>query len=144
MKYIDDYVICEAKQQNKSYDFIYNLSFKNLNCLPEFKNLIPSNQIYIEPYGFVSKHIKDVDLINEDPDLYVETFLKDTQDLTQLVDITSYLYHNGEGCGINDNSFDCLEYHLRKRLKNKGQQYNKIGALPIDKIKKPLTFGMLR
>lgn len=147
IKKIDEHVTAEAHRLKKSYQYIYQNHFTNvthLNQLPHFKDLTMknNNQVYYEPYGFISKVIQDADLINEDPDDYIMNFLKNTSDLKKLVDIASYLYHNYEGGGLTDNSFDALEYHLRKKLKLENKSYDEIGAMPVDKIKKQLAYGM--
>lgn len=136
-KYIDEYIFEEATKQKKSYQYIYNNQFKDVHHLPD----IMKHKFYYEPYGYISKIIKDADLINSDPDYYINTFLTKIEDLKKMVEITSYLYYNDD-CQINDNSFDALEYHLKKRLKLKNRLYDKIGAPPIDKIKKQLLYGL--
>ena len=134
-KYIDEYIFEEALKLNKSYQFVYDHQLKN--NLPD----IMKHKVYYEPYGWLSKRIKDAELINQDPDHYINTYLTKTEDLKKLVEIASYLYHNYD-CNLTDNSYDALEYHLKKRLKLKNRLYDKIGAPPIDKIKKKLLHGM--
>ena len=84
----------------------------------------------------VSNRLPNADLINKDPYKYSNS-LK-TPALENLVKLAAYLYYNYDGGGINDNSFDALEYELNKRLKLKGRRYEKIGADPVDKIRAEL------
>ncbi len=88
----------------------------------------------------VSRRIKDASLINKDPDKYVKTL--NTKELEGLVKFASYMYYNYDGGGLNDNSFDSLEYNLNKRLKLKGRRYEKIGAEPIKKLRIELPINM--
>jgi|SRR5579862_9758914 len=139
---------------NIDYSIIYNTLFtvKYLKkCLLEeevcdkltVNECINScNCFILEPYGCISKKIKDVDLINEDPDKYILTHLGKTEDLKKMVNIAAYLYHNYDAGGLSDNSFDALEYHLRKREKIKERMYDKIGALPVEKIRTKLLYEM--
>lgn len=138
---------------NIDYSIIYNILFsvKNLkNCLltEEVCDKLTVDQcikscncFILEPYGCLSRKIKDVDLINEDPDKYIITHLGKTEDLKKMVNVVAYLYHNYY-TDINDNSFDALEYHLRKREKIKERMYDKIGALPVEKIRTKLQYEM--
>jgi DNA ligase (NAD+) len=131
---INDYIQEECHKQNKSYYFIYNEAITNKPDIMKYK-------FYYEPYGWISKTIKDADLINADPDHYVINHLSKLEDLKRMVDIASYLYYNDVN-PLDDNAFDCIEYHLKKRLKLKNRLYNKIGAPPIDKIKTKLPYNM--
>jgi len=92
------------------------------------------------------KHFKDASKMNEDPDSYIERFTAGrpmpTDVLLKIVKLASYLYYNYDGGGLDDNTFDALEYHLNKRLKLRGRRYEKIGAPPIDKIRILLPFPM--
>lgn len=94
----------------------------------------------------VSRTIPDADLINKDPDAYV---LKSnggkpmtTEALEKLVKLASYLYHTSSGGGLTDNSYDALEYHLRKRLKLKNRAYEKVGAEPVKRIRSRLPISV--
>lgn len=92
------------------------------------------------------KHFKDATKMNDDPDSYIEKYANGkpmpTDVLLKIVKLASYLYYNYDGGGLNDNTFDALEYHLNKRLKLRGRRYEKIGAPPIDKIRTNLPFPM--
>lgn len=132
IQYIDNYIQEECLQQHKSFDY------KLLNDKPD----IMKHHLYYEPYGWISKRIKDAHLINTDPDMYVKTHLSKLDDLKKCVEIASFLYYNDVGGGLTDNSYDALEYHLKKRLKLKNRLYDKIGAPPIEKLKTPLPYGM--
>ena len=101
-----------------------------------------NDYIYYPPYGNIPRKIKDADLINNDPDKYIETKLGRIEDLKSVVEIAAYLYHNYDGGGLNDNSFDALEWHLKKREKLKGRLYDKIGAPPLEKIAVQLEYMM--
>jgi DNA ligase (NAD+) len=87
-----------------------------------------------------ARKFEDADKMNEDPDRYVMGM--PTDKLAELVKIAAYLYHNFDGGGITDNTFDALEYNLNKRLKTKGRRYEKIGAPPVDKIRTKLPYPM--
>lgn len=100
------------------------------------------NCFNLEPYGCLDKKIPDADEINQDPDKYILKHLTKLPDLERMVKIAAYLYYNYEGGGLTDNSYDALEYHLKSKLKIKGRLYEKIGALPVDKIRKRLRFQM--
>lgn len=92
------------------------------------------------------KYFEDAAKMNDDPDSYIERYSAGkpmgTDVLLKIVKLASYLYYNYDGGGLNDNTFDALEYHLNKRLKLRGRRYEKIGAPPIDKIRTNLPFPM--
>jgi len=90
----------------------------------------------------IPKMLPDADLINRDPDRYISTHIKSTDQLKKLVKLASYLYYNYEGGGITDNSYDALEWHLMKRLKLKQMVYEKIGAPVVEKIRVKLPYIM--
>ena len=98
--------------------------------------------IVIPPYGRVSKTIPNAKLINADPDKYVQDNLGNVKDLRKMVEIAAYLYYNFDGGGLTDNSFDALEWHLKKKEKIAGRNYDKIGAAPVEKIRKKLTYAL--
>lgn len=83
-----------------------------------------------------------VDQINMDPELYIEQYLKNVKDLQALVEYAADHYHNAEGVGLTDNTFDALEYHLKKELKKQKLKYDKIGAEPIKRIRCVLEYPM--
>lgn len=84
--------------------------------------------------------IKDYKLINDDPDGYINEL--DTAELKRLMDTASYLYYNIGDSGLDDNSFDAIQYHLYKRLKKEGIIIEEIGAIPIKKLQKDLPFPL--
>jgi DNA ligase (NAD+) len=90
----------------------------------------------------IPRFFPDVEEINRDPVKYAETHLSKTKDLQDFVERASFLYYNYEAGGLTDNSFDALEYVLRKKMKIKARYYEKIGAPPVDKIKAQLPFHM--
>lgn len=92
------------------------------------------------PYGDIPKIIPNADIINANPDLYVEKL--NDEELRKIVDIASYLYHNYETSGLDDNAYECMEYFLKKREKKKGIKNNKIGAPVIDRIRTKLKYPM--
>ena len=159
---IDECIQMTAATLNVSYATVYNIVFSKVEkgCPPDVGiagTLIKAdvcdaltvdecnkscNCFTLEPYGCLPRTISDADIINEDPDKYVMTHLGKTPDLIKMVQIAAYLYYNYDGGGLTDNSFDALEYHLKKREKIKGRAYEKIGALPVDKIRKRLRFMM--
>ena len=83
----------------------------------------------------------DYEKINEDPDKYVQGV--STEKLKEMVKLASYLYFNFDGGGLTDNSFESLEYYLKKRLKLKERLYEKIGAPPVDRIRTKLPYPMM-
>ena len=99
-----------------------------------------STCFFLEPYGCLPRRIKDAEIINEDPDKYIVKNLGKIDDLKRMVHIASYLYYNYDGGGLTDNSFDALEYFLKKKEKLKGRAYEKIGAEPVEKIRTRLPF----
>ena len=154
IKYIDDCIQQTAIKLNISYSSIYNTVF-SIECLSKIlvtkkvcdqytidECVKDCNCFVLEPYGCLPKKIKDVDKINEDPDKYVITYLGKLEDLKKIVHVASYLYYNFDGGGLTDNSFDALEWHLNKKEKLKGRRFEKIGALPIEKIRVRLKYGM--
>ena len=88
----------------------------------------------------IPRTIKDYTLINRDPDKYIKGLV--TVELQKLVELSAFLYYNYEGGGLTDNSFDALEWHLNKRMKLRGRQYEKIGAPPVEKIRTALPHPM--
>lgn len=90
----------------------------------------------------ISRSFPDVDIINRDPDKYIIEKKLSLKELENFVKLASHLYYNYGGGGLTDNSFDALEYHLNKRLRLKGRQYEKIGAEPVERIRIKLPYGM--
>jgi DNA ligase (NAD+) len=97
---------------------------------------------YLQPYGCLPRKIQDADIINKNPDKYIMEKLGKIEDLKKMVEIAAYLYYNYTGGGLTDNSFDALEYYLKKKEKVKGRLYEKVGAMPIEKIRVDLTYHM--
>lgn len=89
----------------------------------------------------ISRTFPDYEKINEDPDKYVQGV--STEKLKEMVKLASYLYFNFDGGGLTDNSFESLEYYLKKRLKLKERLYEKIGAPPVDRIRTKLPYPMM-
>jgi DNA ligase (NAD+) len=88
----------------------------------------------------VPRYFEDAQTINDDPDRYIKGL--NEQKLEYMVKLASYLYHNYDGGGLTDNSFDALEYFLRKKKMSKHRLYEKIGAPPIEKIRATLPYFM--
>lgn len=110
-------------------------------CTTKYKN----ECFYIggdDPIGCIDKKFPDSEEINKDPDKYIKNNYGKTDDLIRAVRIASFLYFNYDGGGLTDNSFDAMEYTLRKRMKAKQRVYEKIGAEPVEKIKTDLPFPM--
>jgi len=151
---MDDCIKKVSAVHNLDYNIVYNILFTEeglSSCLLEekacnnhtIKECIEScNCFYLEPYGCLSRKLQDADIINEDPDKYVKTNLTKFEDLKKTVEIAAYLYYNYDGGGLTDNSYDALEYHLKKKEKIKGRAYEKIGAMPIEKIRINLRYPM--
>lgn len=148
-KYIDDCITKVSIQENTSYNLLYDAfyTFAGLalclaktcskSTLEECKDLC---QCVIFKNKCMPRYIPEAATINEDPDKWVQGMT--TNDLEALVEYAGYLYHNFDGGGLTDNSYDALEYHLNKRLKTKGRKWEKIGAEPVDKIKTKLPYPM--
>jgi DNA ligase (NAD+) len=98
--------------------------------------------IYLEPYGCLPRKIPDADIINQNPDKYIMEKLSKTDDLKKMLTIAAYLYYNYDGGGLTDNAYDALEYHMKKKEKVKGRLLEKVGAMPVDKIRIELVYGM--
>lgn len=148
-KFIDSCFKKIAANTNKDYTEIYNLfyTFSNISkCLVgicnnlEIKECEKSCHCVIFDNKCVSKYIPNAGLINADPDKYAKQ-LK-TSELEELVKYASFLYYNYTGGGLTDNSFDALEYNLNKRIKTKGRRYEKIGSMPIEKLRTKLEYPM--
>lgn len=152
---IDECIQMTAATLNVSYATVYNIVFSKVEkgCPPDVGiagTLIKAdvcdaltveechkscNCFTLEPYGCLPRTIADADIINEDPDKYILNKLGKTEDLKRLVQIAAYLHYNFDGGGLTDNSFDALEWHLKKKEIIKGRAYEKIGALPVEKIR---------
>jgi len=102
----------------------------------------PKIKLISSPYGDIPKIIPDADIINADPEEYINNKLSKIEDLRRMVDISSYLYHNYETSGLDDNAYNCIEYFLKKREKKKGIKNDKIGAPVIDRIRTTLKYAM--
>lgn len=90
----------------------------------------------------ISPSFPDADLINSDPDKYVNERHITTEALEKMVKLSAFLYFNYDGGGLTDNSFDALQYHLNKRLRIQGRRYDKIGAEPVERIRTKLPYPM--
>lgn len=86
------------------------------------------------------RYFKDAPSINRDPDRFIKDI--STEELQKFIDLASYLYFNYDGGGLTDNSFDALEYHLNKRLKQRQRQREKVGAPPVERIRTKLPIPM--
>lgn len=84
--------------------------------------------------------VKDYVQINNDPDFYINNLT--TDQLEKLHDLASHLYYNIGDSGLTDNSFDAIEYYLRKRMKKDYVKKDVIGALPIEKLREKLPYPM--
>jgi len=86
------------------------------------------------------RYFENAEEINSDPDKYLVGM--STERLEELMNLADYLYHNYEGGGLTDNSYDTIRFTLEKRLKLKGKALSKIGALPIKKLRTKLPYFM--
>lgn len=149
---IDKCIKSTAESLKVSYasvhDIIYSMEFMASQC-EAMKGSCSSQDIescknscwcvYFDGKCY-SRYFKDAKKMNEDPDKYLIGM--PTEKLVELVKISSYLYYNYDGGGITDNTFDAFEYILNKRLKIKGRRYDKIGAIPVEKIRRKLDYPM--
>lgn len=105
---------------------------------------IETKTIDAEPGSVVEevkdKKIKNTELINNDPDAYIEGL--STKKLKKLRDLAADLYYNKGDSGITDNSYDAIEWHLRKRLKKEYERSVEIGSIPIEKMRIDLPYPM--
>jgi DNA ligase (NAD+) len=151
---MDTCIHITARRYNLEYNEVYKILFEEEMLAESLKTekacdkltveeCIKSNGcFYLEPYGCLSRTIPDAAKINEDPDKYISINLKDLSSLKKMVEIAAYLYYNYDGGGLTDNSFDALEWNLKKKEKIKGRAYEKIGAMPVEKIRVDLTYPM--
>lgn len=151
---IDGCIKSTAASLNIEYSEVYNAVFTEealAMCLRKEKAcsdmtidecISSCSCFHLEPYGCLSRKIEDADVINEDPDKYIKQHLGKIEDLRKMVHIAAYLYYNFDGGGLTDNSFDALEYHLKKQEVMRGRAYEKIGAEPVDKIRVELPYSM--
>jgi DNA ligase (NAD+) len=163
---VDDCIKRTALASNLSYSLVYATLFpsdvSNYPVLSPKKSvsetILVKNQVCtdldiqecsksdscftLEPYGCLPRKISDADIINEDPDKYIDAHLTKLPDIERMVKIAAFLYYNYDGGGLTDNSFDALEHHLKGKLKIKGRLYEKIGAPPVDKIRTRLKYPM--
>ena len=84
--------------------------------------------------------LKDYIEIEKDPDMYVSD--KSINDLKKIRALASHLYYNVGSSGISDNSYDAIVYHLRKKLSKINKKIEKIGAIPIKKLRTDLPYPM--
>lgn len=124
-------------------NYVYNIEtianiFKlscNLNNCNSLPGCIKFNNVCYPRY------FPEANLINSDPEKWShELSLKD---LSNFLDIASYLYYNFDGGGLSDNSYDAIEYDFNKRTKLQGRRNEKIGAPPIEKLKVKLPYPMM-
>lgn len=148
-KFIDKCLMKISAAENIDYNELYEIfyTFSGLaQCLATecskatLKECKKSCNCVVFKNECKPRYLPDAAEINHDPDKWAMG-LK-INELTELVEYASYLYYNYDGGGLTDNSFDALEYHLKKRLKVKGQYWEKIGAEPVDKIKAKLPYPM--
>lgn len=79
-----------------------------------------------------------VELLNEDPDKVIEELTD--KSLQKLINICDYYYFNSFGTGINDNAYEALRWHARKRKLSTGR--DEIGYLPVERLRVKLPFFM--
>ena len=85
--------------------------------------------------------IRDYKLINQDPDKYIQQLITEgnLKSLSDLRDLAAHLYYNIGDSGLSDNSFDAIEYWIRKYNK---KDISQIGAIPIKKLQIDLPYPM--
>jgi NAD-dependent DNA ligase len=101
-----------------------------------------TESLYCTPFEneCIPIYVKDYTQINKDPDSYIDKM--GTEELKRLRDVAAHLYYNVGDSGIADNSFDAIEWHLRKRLKKEYDKEVKLGAIPISKLRVDLPYPM--
>ena len=132
---------------NKSISEIYKefYTFLNPNYGKICKELDPKsckecNYCTLYQNECVPVVVKDYLEIEQDPDMYVAN--KSVEELRKLRNLASHLYYNVGSSGISDNSYDAVVYHLRKKLNKINQKIEKIGAIPIEKLRVDLPYPM--
>lgn len=78
------------------------------------------------------------DLLNEDPDKVIEQLTDEA--LLKIIDIADNAYFNSSGSGLNDNAYDALRWHAKKRKLR--DNLNDVGYLPIDRMRIRLPYFM--
>ena len=111
--------ICKELDSKDCNDSNYCTYFKD-SCIPIF--------------------VKDYKLINNDPDKYILNL--SIKELIDLRNLAAHLYYNIGDSGLDDNSFDAIEYHLRKKLKKEQGKVDAVGAIPIEKLRVDLPYPM--
>lgn len=148
-KVLESCILSTSIKLNKNYSDVFSIIHSEeflLGCLSKSCDQLTLDECRkschcVEFEGkCISKKIKDADIINRNPDGYISTL--STEQLTQLVKVAAFLYYNYEGGGLTDNSYDALEYHLKKKLKIKERLYEKIGSEPIERIRIKLPYFM--
>lgn len=88
------------------------------------------------------RYFPNADEINRDPDSFAKKLNK--EELSFTIRFASYLYHNFEGGGLTDNSFDALEhiYNSKEKSRLRREELKAIGALPIPKLRTKLPYFM--
>lgn len=150
VKLIDDCIHKVAKNKNMNYNDVYKI-FHEYRSLTQFMKASCSKTDLDECNKLCHcvnfkntcypRFLREAYDINLDPDKYAKSL--SLKDLSDLVELASFLYYNYEGGGLSDNSFDALEYDLNKRMRLKGRRHEKIGAEPIDRIRTKLPYPMM-
>ena len=125
----------------KDFYTILNPHYNELCSQLTSKECVGSNYCTNYNDNCIPIFIKDYKLINQDPDKYIQQMIAidKLQSLKELRDLAAHLYYNIGDSGISDNSFDALEYWIRKTGK---KDISQIGAIPIKKIQVDLPYPM--
>lgn len=149
VKILDDCIENTAKTLELPYRQVYSVvnNYETMSrmlkatCSNDLKKCREQCQCVVFKNKCHPRYFIDAMLINQDPENYIKDMSR-TQ-LEELVELASYLYYNYDGGGLSDNSFDALEYNLRKRFAGIGKKYEKIGAEPIEKLRTKLPYPMM-
>jgi len=150
-RYIDTCIKQTAARLNIPYKEVYSTVYNKeylLQCLRgtcsdlDLERCQKSCHCVVFEDKCISRKFPDAELVNQDPDKYLETHKVSTKDLEAMVKLASFLYYNYDAGGLTDNSFDALEYHLKKRLRLRGRLYEKIGAPPVEKIRTRIPYPL--
>lgn len=114
---------------------------KSLASLTEEQCLEGCSTVWFED-GCRSRFFPNADEINRDPDTFAKKLSK--EQLAFTIRLASYLYHNFEGGGLTDNSFDALEhiYNAKEKSRLRREELKTIGSLPIEKLRTKLPYFM--
>ncbi len=97
------------------------------------------NTVVHDVYGRIPNKVENYESINNNVNEYIKN--TSNEELAKVIDIANFLYHSHSSSGLEDNTWDSLNYHLEKRMKLE-ERKNNVGALPITKLRTQLEYEM--